>query len=241
MRDFYTKVTQIAREQLYQFMKDNQVSPLNYHFHYYFDDCIQKFGIRVMEHHFTNRKIEGLTMIDEDGISISYESQNPPVKQNFTKCHELGHYILGHSGKQFTQLSSNKNIVEESEANLFSAYILMPDIVLLSKIYYRLDSFKQVMTELSVSADALKFRLQDLFRYRLKLDNQEISSAIYQYQTGQSKSVLSLFEELHTEIEDEYRVVEEDVFAKVLNRLRECCFVASTEFPELIENSFRKE
>ena len=241
MREVYTRVTQIAREKLYQFMKDNQISPLNYHFHYYFDDCIQKFNIKVMEHHFTNRKIEGLTMIDEDGISISYESQNPQVKQNFTKCHELGHYILGHSGKQFTQLSSNKNIVEESEANLFSAYILMPDIVLLSKIYYRLDSFKQVMTELSVSADALKFRLQDLFRYRLKLDNQEISSAIYQYQTGQSKSVLSLFEELHTEIEDEYRAVEEDVLAKVLNRLRECCFVASIEFPELLENSFRKE
>jgi len=241
VKNVYTKVTQIAREQLYQFMKDNQVSPLNYHFHYYFDDCIQKLGIKVMEHHFTNRKIEGLTMIDEDGISISYESQNPQVKQNFTKCHELGHYILGHSGKQFTQLSSIKDTVEESEANLFSAYILMPDIALLSKIYYRLDSFKQVMTELSVSADALKFRLQDLFRYRLKLDNQEIRSAIYQYQTGQSKSVLSLFEEVHTEIEDEYRAVEEDVLAKVLNRLRECCFVASTEFPELLENSFRKE
>jgi hypothetical protein len=194
-----------------------------------------------MEHHFTNQKIEGLTMIDEDGISISYESQNPQVKQNFTKCHELGHYILGHSGKQFTQLSSKKDTVEESEANQFSAYILMPDIVLLSKIYYRLDSFKQVMTELSVSADALKFRLQDLFRYRLKRDNQEVSSAIYQYQTGQSKPVLSLFEEAHIEIEDEYRAVEEDVLAKVLNRLRECYFVASTEFSELLENSFRKE
>lgn len=140
-------------------MKDNQVSPLNYHFHYYFDDCIQKFGIKVMEHHFTNRKIEGLTMIDEDGISISYESQNLQVKQNFTKCHELGHYILGHSGKQFTQLSSKKDTVEEA----------------------------------------------------------------------------------HIEIEDEYRAVEKDVLAKILNRLRECYFVASTEFPELLENSFRKE
>lgn len=107
----------------------------------------------------------------------------------------------------------------------------MPDIVLLSKIYYRLDSFKRVMTELSVSADALKFRLQDLFRYRLKLDNQEISSAIYQYQTGQSKSVLSLFEELHTEIEDEYRAVEEDVLAKVLNRLKSLILWQVQSFP----------
>lgn len=241
MREVYTRVTQIAREKLYQFMKDNQISPLNYHFHYYFDDCIQKFNIKVMEHHFTNRKIEGLTMIDEDGISISYESQNPQVKQNFTKCHELGHYILGHSGNQFTEMSKSKDTIDESEANLFSAYILMPDIVLLSKIYYRLDSFKQVTTKLSVSADALKFRLQDLFHYRLKRDNQEVRAAIYQYQSGQSKAVLNLFEKVHREIEDEYRAVEEDVLAKVLNRLRECYFVASTEFPELLENSFRKE
>lgn len=241
MRYAYRRVTQIAREQLYQFMKDNQVSPLNYHFHYYFDDCIQKFNIKVMEHHFTNRKIEGLTMIDKDGISISYDSQNPIVKQNFTKCHELGHYILGHSGNQFTEMSSNKDTVDENEANLFSAYILMPDIVLLSKIYYRLDSFKQVMGELSVSADALKFRLQDLFRYRLKRDNQEIREAIYQYQSDQNKGVLNLFEKVHTEIEDEYRAVEGNILAKIQNRLRVCYFVASTEFPELLENSFRKK
>ena len=96
-----------------------------------------------MEHHFTNRKIEGLTIIDEIGISISYESQNPLVKQNFTKCHELGHYILEHSGNQFTEMSnSNDTTIDEIEANLFSAYILMPDIVLFSKIYYRFDSFK---------------------------------------------------------------------------------------------------
>lgn len=143
MRDVYTRVTKLPREQLYQFMKDNQVSPLNYHFHYYFDDCIQKSNIKVMEHHFTNRKIEGLTIIDEIGISISYESQNPLVKQNFTKCHELGHYILEHSGNQFTEMSnSNDTTIDEIEANLFSAYILMPDIVLFSKIYYRFDSFK---------------------------------------------------------------------------------------------------
>lgn len=241
MKDVYTRVTKIAREQLYQFMKDNQISPLNYHFNYYFDDCIKKFNIKVMVHHFSNRKIEGLTMIDGEGISISYERQNPQVKQNFSKCHELGHYILGHSGNQFTEMSNCKDSNNESEANYFSAYILMPDIVLLSKIYYRLDSFKQVMSELSVSADALIFRLQDLFRYRLKQDNQNISLAILQYQTGQSKAILNLFEEVHTEIEDEYRAVENNVLTRVINRLRKHHFVSSTVFPELLNNSFRKK
>lgn len=83
----------------------------------------------------------------------------------------------------------------------------------------------------------MKFRLQDLFRHRL---NQEVGSVIYQYQTGQNKAVQNLFEEVHAEI-DEYRAVEENVLAKILNRLRECYFVASIEFPELLENSCRKE
>ena len=42
-------------------------------------------------------------MIDsEGGISLSYEKENPIARQNFTKCHELGHFLLGHQGSVFT-------------------------------------------------------------------------------------------------------------------------------------------
>lgn len=241
MSDIYRRVTEIAREQLYQFMKDYHISPLNYHFEYYFENCLKKYNIRLMEHHFTNRKIEGLTVRDETGISISYEKQNPRVKQNFTKCHELGHYLLGHSGDHFTEMNSRKETLEEREANLFSAYILMPDIVLLSKIYYRLDSFKQVMIELTVSAEALKYRLLDLFCYRLKLDRWEVSSIIYHYQLGQSKGILDLFNKVYSDIEAEYRLVEENILNKIIYRLQKVYFVASLEFPELLESHVRQE
>ena len=85
-----------------------------------------------MSHHFTNYKIEGLTIIDQDGISLSYERDNPKVKQNFTLCHELGHFILNHSGTCFTESVENQENVLEREANIFSAVVLMPDIVLFS-------------------------------------------------------------------------------------------------------------
>lgn len=207
MKDVYTKVTQIAREQLYQFMKDNQVSPLNYHFHYYFDDYIQKFGIKVMEHHFTSRKIEGLTMIDEDGISISYESQNPQVKQNFTKCYELGHYILGHSGKYFTELRGKSDSVKEREANIFSATVLMPDIVLLAKIFYRKDSFQKVKEELVVSCEALFYRLVDIFQSLLPKDEVEIFQVVCEYYQGYNQKILNSFFKIKENIITEYKKV----------------------------------
>lgn len=73
VRGVYVRVTQITSQHLYQFMKDNQISPLNYRFDYYFDTCVEVYDIKVLEHHFSNSKIEGLIMIDDQGISFSYE------------------------------------------------------------------------------------------------------------------------------------------------------------------------
>ena len=56
---------------------------------------------KVINHHFSNSKIEGLTIIDVLGNSISYEKTIQ--KQNFTIYHELGHIILNHEGSYFTE------------------------------------------------------------------------------------------------------------------------------------------
>lgn len=117
-------------------------------------------------------------MIDDEGISFSYEKEIPIAKQNFTKCHELGHFILGHDGNMFTELSSGSESRLETEANLFSAVILMPDIVLLSNIYYRQARFSQVLSDLAVSAEALVYRLKDIFRFYLDTEYQVINQAI---------------------------------------------------------------
>lgn len=73
------------------------------------------------------------------------------------------------------------------------------------------------MTDLTVSSDALKFRLHDLFRYRLNRYNDDISKAVNRYQAGQNEEIFSLFDEIHTEIEDEYRAVKSsDVYDETL-------------------------
>lgn len=144
MDELYARVSNVIKQKLYQYIKDQNISLLDYHFTDFFQYCIKENKIQVMSHHFTNRKIEGLTIIDQDGISFSYERDNPKVKQNFTLCHELGHFILNHSGTCFTESVYNQENVLEREANIFLAVVLMPDIVLLSKIYYILAKFSNV-------------------------------------------------------------------------------------------------
>lgn len=73
----------------------------------------------MISHHFSNHKIEGLTVVDELGISFSYEIDNPKVKQNFTLCHELGHFILKHDGNYFAESIENQENLLEREANIF--------------------------------------------------------------------------------------------------------------------------
>lgn len=82
-----------------------------------------KYNIKLMEHHFSNQQIEGLTLIDDQGISFSYERDNPKVKQNFTKCHELGHFLLGHSGSFFTE-QKDKNDSQTEKNKYFFSYSL---------------------------------------------------------------------------------------------------------------------
>ena len=178
MNELYTRVSSTTKRALYQFMKDHEISLLNYHFDYFFQFCIQENNIQVLSHHFSNHKIEGLTVVDGLGTSFSYERDNPKVKQNFTLCHELGHFILKHDGNYFAESIDNQENLPEREANIFSAVVLMPDIVLLSKIYYSCDSFHQVQNSLQVSKQALFFRLLDLLREYYPDNDSEIKQAV---------------------------------------------------------------
>ena len=131
MDELYARISKSTKHVLYQYMKNDNISLLNYSFDYFFQHCIQKHQIQVISHHFSNHKIEGLTVVDGLGTSFSYERDNPKVKQNFTLCHELGHFILKHDGNYFAESIDNQENSIEREANVFSAVVLMPDIVLL--------------------------------------------------------------------------------------------------------------
>ena len=215
-------------------MKDHDISLLNYNFNYFFQHCIQEYQIQVISHHFSNRKIEGLTVIDELGISFSYEKDNPIVKQNFTLCHELGHFILEHDGNYFAESIDNQENLLEREANIFSAVVLMPDIVLLSKIYYSCDTFQHIQNSLDVSKQALFFRLLDLLREYYPEKESTIKQAIDAYIDGQNATLLLLFHSIKEQIITEFNNYQTSLINKIVRSLNKKGFVTSQEYPELL-------
>ena len=232
---FYKRVSDVTKQILYQFINDNTISLLNYNFNLFFQHYIKKNKIQVIGHHFTNHKIEGLTIIDEHGISFSYEKDNPKAKQNFTLCHELGHFILNHSGTCFTESVDNKENILEREANIFSAVVLMPDIVLLSKIYYSCDTFEQVKNSLKVSKQALYYRLLDLLREYFFNMEYQIKSAVEKYMNGQNAALLILLYEIKENIIKEFNEYKPSIVNQIKKRMSKVNFVTSQDFPELLD------
>lgn len=237
MDELYLRVSEITKQTLYFFMKKEEISILNYHFHYYFDYCIHENNIQVISHHFSNHKIEGLTVIDKLGTSFSYEQDNPVTKRHFTLCHELGHFILKHDGSYFTESVDNQESIIEREANVFSAIVLMPDIVLLSKIYYSCDSFQKVKEDLEVSKQALYFRLIDLLRV-YKVDTESaIKQAVDEYLDGQNSSLHHYFHQLKEILIEEFNQYQPSLIGRLKRRLKQSNFVTSQELPELLDQT----
>ena len=234
MDELYTRVSSATKQVLYQYMKDTDISLLNYNFYYFFQHCIQKNHIQVISHHFSNHKIEGMTVVDELGISFSFEIDNPKVKQNFTLCHELGHFILQHEGNYFTESIDNQENLLEREANIFSAVVLMPDIVLLSKIYYSCDTFHQVQNSLEVSKQALFFRLLDLLREYYSGNESEIKQAVETYIEGKNASIFRLFHDIREQIIKEFHQFQPSLINQVKQRVSKVGFTTSQEYPDLL-------
>lgn len=218
-------------------MKEEEISTLHYHFHYYFDYCVYENNIQVISHHFSNHKIEGLTVIDKLGTSFSYEQDNPVTKRNFTLCHELGHFIMKHEGYYFTESVDNQESILEREANVFSAIVLMPDIVLLSKIYYSCDSFQKVKENLEVSKQALYFRLIDLLRVYQVDTESAIKQAVDEYLDGQNASLHHYFHKLKEILIEEFNHYQPSLIARLKKRLKQTNFVTSQELPELLDQA----
>lgn len=237
MNELYSRVNEITKQVLYPFMKEEEISILNYHFRYYFEHCIHENNIQVISHHFSNQKIEGLTIIDELGTSFSYEQDNPVTKRNFTLCHELGHFILKHEGSFFTESVDNQESALEREANIFSAFILMPDIVLLSKIYYSCDTFQKIKEDLEVSKQTLYFRLIDLLRLYEVDTELAIKQAVEEYLDGQNTSLHHYFHQVKEVLIAEFNKYQTPLLVRLKKKMKQTNFVTSQELPELLDQT----
>ena len=234
MDELYTRVSSATKQELYQYMKDDDISLLGYNFTYFFQYCIEENQIQVISHHFSNHKIEGLTVVDELGISFSFEIDNSKVKQNFTLCHELGHFILKHDGNYFAESVDNQDNLLEREANIFSAVVLMPDIVLLSKIYYNYETFQRVQNSLEVSKQALFFRLLDFLREYYPDKDSEVKQAVEAYIEGKNASIFRLFHDIREKIIEEFHQFQPSLINQVKQRVSKVGFTTSLEYPDLL-------
>ncbi|MFS6236660.1 ImmA/IrrE family metallo-endopeptidase [Streptococcus agalactiae] len=236
----FSKISSVVKSQLYPFIKLRGLSLLSYTFEDFFNYVIKENDIKVLGHRFSKRNIEGLTVIDSGGgISLSYEKENPIARQNFTKCHELGHFLLGHQGSIFTELKDNQSSVEEVEANYFSACLLMPEIVLLSKIFYQKATFQEVASSLSVSSEALSIRLIDVLSHLLEKQREVIQPVIHHYQSGDNRAIINLFNKVHDIIVSDYNAYEPDPKDKIFYLLDQNDFITNEELSELAQTEFR--
>lgn len=112
--------------------------------------------------------VEGMLVADEgkkDGV-IFYRENSPVGRQRFTIGHELGHFLLLHHGANQSctskdlrvNSSSNQHALIESEANLFSRKLLMPDELIVKRLinaHLDIGLLKSISDEFQMSFEAV--------------------------------------------------------------------------------------
>ena len=148
-------------------------------------DVIAKYlEIKIERSPAPSEDISGFLMIENNIPVIGLNSDNSELRQRFTLGHEIGHFVLQHHlGKgtphidkqisvQFRNSTSSTGVkVEEMEANLFAAELLMPAEMLARTLQrYSVitisddddDTIKSLAQEYQVSAAAMTVRLSSL-------------------------------------------------------------------------------
>lgn len=109
-------------------------------------------------------------------VIIGVNADHSPNRRNFTAAHELGHYLLHdfddvHVDREFkvwlrNDISSQGTDIEEKEANLFAAELLMPlhflkhDVEEIGTIdLMNEDVLQELARKYGVSTQAMTFRL----------------------------------------------------------------------------------
>ena len=113
---------------------------------------------------------------EKDNAIIGVNSNHHPNRQTFTIAHELGHFLLHevddvHVDRRFRvwlrdSASSEGTEIDEKEANLFAAELLMPTQLLIQDLkrirdvdLLDEDVLARLASEYSVSTQAMTFRL----------------------------------------------------------------------------------
>ena len=102
---------------------------------------------------------DGIQITEGEKATIGYNNSQHPHRQRFTVAHEIGHLLLGHTGKNLI-LDLNSKKSEEVEANQFAAELLMP-LDMIKKDLQNKRNSKDIAKIYNVSEEAVWWRLYD--------------------------------------------------------------------------------
>lgn len=233
----YNRIREIANNWIYKDMKLNDSKVDSYSYHSFFERQTTRLDILVMPHRLHD-DLSGLAVKDRlNRSSISYQITHHRNRQNFTKCHELAHFLLDHDGYIFT--SQNEDTIQEIEANTFAGILLAPDIVLLGKIVYHQKTFQDLLGELEISKDALQIRLKQLLNYHTKLYDDEITIIIKNYITRKSpEDIIEAFKQAEKVIIEEYQAVIIPPIEIIEHLFKQKNIITSVDIEELEDTTF---
>ena len=104
--------------------------------------------------------IDGIQVTKEQSATIGYNKTQHQHRQRFTIAHEIGHFLLGHTSKNYDfNLKSKKP--KEIEANQFAAELLMPLKMLKQDFENGIKNAKDIAKRYNVSEEAVWWRLYD--------------------------------------------------------------------------------
>lgn len=241
MNPTYRKISDIAHKLIYHFIKSNDLQLTSYNYNHYFQHIVDKHKIKSFPHHFEGEMILGVTMIDEHGISISYEEDCLPTRQNFTKCHEIAHLLLKHNGNFFAEKKNSKEI-QEIEADYFASFVLMPDIVLVLHILYNQLSYQDIQHHLNVSNKALEVRLTQFLQSHTTLSYPIAKGAVSSFRanTAAKHKLINYVSEFEQEIIQKYNLVQLSQLEQIQKLLQSKTFLSQLDCdfitdPELVK------
>ena len=111
------------------------------------------------------RSGDGFLFRPEDGPPVIFYNGFATVgRQRFTVAHELGHYVLGHTGRLLNREPSPTDNPQERAANAFAARLLAPACVLRG---LKVRGAAQIVHYCGISQQAAEYqmeRLTELYR-----------------------------------------------------------------------------
>jgi len=106
-------------------------------------------------------KTSGIQLTQGKKSVVGYNNKQHTHRQRFSVCHEIAHFVLGHTrGNDDYKFSQNPGIAEQ-EASFLAAELLMPYRMIKGNLGSGLTDINQLAEKYNVSSDAMWIRIKE--------------------------------------------------------------------------------